>query len=153
MMYSFEFGSKLYTIKNFWFGDISLQVFCDGNEIYRACQNKEWSVSNKYIIDTQEGKLIIEATSKIFSVDFKVLDENNNLITLQESKEPLSKIINRYKLSLELPEKDLSSISLFVIEVAALLLSFWLILVDKDYIEGFILLILSVIGLVKFNIK
>ncbi|AXR00415.1 hypothetical protein [Pseudoalteromonas piscicida] len=140
-------------MENYWFGSTSFVLFCNGDEIYRVRNEQDaLGESNEFNITTPSGRLKILFYPNVFSVDIKVIDENDNFIPLKRVKTPIKEIFSRLDFSFDLPSKSWWSRSLFLIEVMTLLLAVWLIL-EEDYIEGMVILTLTIFGLFKINVK
>ena len=152
MVYTFELGTNKFRIENLWLADVSLLVFCNEKEVFRVNKEHDWSTIKDYKVETAEQNLRIRATSKLFSVVIEVFDENNSPIRIEKLKTPLLSHFNRVHLSIDLPEKNVWSRLLFIIEVAALIFGLYSIM-NESYIDGILLLILSISGLVKVSLK
>lgn len=153
MKYVFDYKGQNYTLLNLWFSDVSVILLCDDKEIYRLKRDYKTIVTKEvFIVEADDIKLTVEAISRIFNVDFKIFDEEKNSITLKKSKLNLLKFIKGFDVSLDLSFDSKLSLVGFVMELFGVCVAIWL-LMTGDIIEGVILLILSVIGLLNITPK
>ncbi|WP_448566782.1 hypothetical protein [Thalassotalea ganghwensis] len=153
MTLQFTLSNNHYALKNHWFGDVSLQLYRNGKVIFEAIKDpKSFEIQKEYLIDSPDGQLRIKAISQWTKVSFTILNQHKNEIPLVKVKEPFLAKLKCCQLHIDWPSKSFLSYLLFGIELYAVSFSLWLIN-THEYLEGFFLLTLSLIGLLKISIK
>ncbi|OKY26294.1 hypothetical protein [Thalassotalea sp. PP2-459] len=107
MKYTFDFRGEKYTLLNFWFSDVSIILLCRGKEIFRVNRdNNIIKIKEKFSIMTDDGELVIDTTSKMFKVEIKITDDENNVIPMEKSTISIFNFLRSINVSWDLSFKN-----------------------------------------------
>ena len=157
----FNIGSNEYALKNFWFGDVSLAVFCNGEVLYSCPMNSTTAdLGGVITFESPNGPIKIEARAKLFHTSFVVTYPNSNglleTIDLENSfTEDLKTMVGALKTadySFRFPREILSNPADFVFELMGLCLILFLFASGR-VLEPFILCLLTSLYFVNVKIK
>ncbi len=101
---------------------------------------------------TDDGELVIDTTSKMFKVEIKITDDENNVIPMEKSTISIFNFLRSINVSWDLSFKNKWALIGFIAELFGVFLAIWLFR-EGDFIEGYLVLLFSIIGLVKFTPK